>query len=196
MYSVVSKLKFGASLAAKAVFYKVRGVWRFILQRIGKGISQTPNVASTAIIEPKCNVIINPTAEIKDYCIIRSHDNPVLIGEFSQVNPFCVIYGGAGVIVGNNVMIGPHTVIAAGSHEYRNLNVPMRHAGSFDSGPIVISDDVWIGANCTIIDGVSIGEGAVVGANSVVTKNVSAYDIVAGCPARKISNRKKYRELN
>lgn len=149
-------------------------------------------VSKTAIIEPKSNLVIHPTAEIKDFCIVRSYNNLVTIDEYSQLNPFCVIYGGAGVKIGKNVMIGPHTVIAAGSHEYRNLDIPMRHAGSFDLGPIVISDDVWIGANCTLTDGVHIGKGAIVGANSVVTKNVDDYSIVAGCPAKVISSRLKY----
>ena len=55
----------------------------------------------------------------------------------------------------------------------------------------MIGDDVWIGAHCTITDGVTIGEGAVVGANSVVTRDVPAYAIVAGVPARVIGDRRK-----
>ena len=148
------------------------------------------NISSTAILEPKSNIYIHSTAEIKEYCIIRSFDAPVHLGEYSQLNPFCVIYGGAGVKIGANVMIGPHSVIAAGGHEYRILTLPMRHAGGVNKGPIIISDDVWIGANCTITDGVVIGKGAIVGANSVVTKNVEPYQIVAGCPAKPIGSRK------
>lgn len=162
-----------------------------LLKSIKAAISSKPiqHISSSAILEPKNNIHIHPTAEIKEYCIVRSHDNPVHVGQFSQLNPFCVIYGGAGVKIGDNVMIGPHSVIAAGGHEYRNLSVPMRHAGGVNKGPIIISDDVWIGANCTITDGVIIGKGAIVGANSVVTKNIEPYQIVAGCPAKPIGNR-------
>lgn len=88
-------------------------------------------------------------------------------------------------------MTGPHTVIAAGNHDYRDITVPMLELKGFGKGPIKIEDDVWIGANCTITDGVTIKKGAVVGANNVVTKDVSEYDIVAGCPAKVIGNRTK-----
>jgi len=59
-------------------------------------------------------------------------------------------------------------------------------------GPITIEDDVWIAANCTIGDGVTIGRGAVVAANSFVNKDVEAYDIVGGVPAKKIGSRLQF----
>ena len=164
-----------------------------IIIRSSKNITSSESIqkiSNTAILEPKHNIHIHPTAEVKEFCIIRSFDSPVYFGEYSQLNPFCVIYGGAGVKIGAHVMVGPHCVIAAGGHEYRNLRLPMRLAGGVNKGPIIISDDVWIGANCTITDGVVIGQGAIVGANSVVTKNVEPYQIVAGCPARPIGSRK------
>lgn len=86
-------------------------------------------------------------------------------------------------------MVGPHCVLAAGNHEFRNLELPMIKAGSFSNGPIVIEEDVWIGANCTITDNVRIGKGAIVGANSLVNKDVQPYSIVGGVPARHISSR-------
>jgi len=146
-------------------------------------------VSKTAIINNRKLVQFGKNSEVQDYVIIKTFKNIVSIGENSQINPFTVIYGGAGVEIGNNVMIAPHCAIAAGTHDFIQVDKPMRLAGSFDKGPIVIEDDVWVGANCTITDGVRIGRGAVVGANSVVTKNVDPYDIVGGTPARKIRNR-------
>jgi acetyltransferase-like isoleucine patch superfamily enzyme len=67
----------------------------------------------------------------------------------------------------------------------------MRFAGSTSRGPIVIGDDVWIGANCSILDGVTIGRGAVVAANSVVNSNVDEYAIVGGTPAVPLGSRLK-----
>ena len=64
-------------------------------------------------------VRIGKGAEIKDYVIIRTYENPVVIGEYVQINPFTVIYGGSGVQIGNNVMIAPHCMIAAGDHDFR-----------------------------------------------------------------------------
>lgn len=147
-------------------------------------------VYETALLEPREMITIGAGAEIKDYVIIRSPEHPVVIGACTQLNPFTVIYGGSGVTIGDNVMIGPHCMIASGNHDYRQLEVPMRRVRGFSDGPIVIEDNVWIAANCTITDGVRIGREAVIGANAVVTKDVAPYDIVGGVPARVIGNRK------
>jgi acetyltransferase-like isoleucine patch superfamily enzyme len=149
----------------------------------------------TAQIEKKELVIIKNHAEIKDYVIIRTYENPVVIGEFTQLNPFTVVYGGSGVFIGNNVMIAPHCMIAAGNHDFIQTEKPIRFAGNLTKGPIIIEDNVWIGANCTIADGVRIGKDAVVAANSVVIHDVAPYDIVGGVPAHVIRNRKENQGL-
>jgi acetyltransferase-like isoleucine patch superfamily enzyme len=149
-----------------------------------------PKVCPTSILEDRKLIRLGNYCEIKDYVIIRTFKNPVVIGEYCQLNPFTVIYGGSGVYIGDNVMIAPHCMIAAGDHDFKQTKIPIRFAGSLTKGPIVIEDNVWIGANCTITDGVKIGREAVVAANSVVTRNVASYDIVAGVPARVIGNRK------
>ncbi|OHB72562.1 MAG: hypothetical protein A2W23_03690 [Planctomycetes bacterium RBG_16_43_13] len=147
-------------------------------------------VHKTAILEKKELITIRQNAEVQEYVIIRTFENPVSIGEFTQINPFTVIYGGSGVSIGNNVMIAPHCMIAAGDHNYKQTERPMRFAGSISKGPVIIEDNVWIGANCTITSGVRIGKDAVVAANSVVTKDVNPYEIVGGVPAKLIGDRK------
>lgn len=156
------------------------------IYRMRRGYS----IDSTAIIERKKLVKIGNKSEIKEYVIIKTYENNVLIGSHTQINPFTVIYGGSGVYIGNNVMIAPHCMIAAGDHDLKQLDVAMRFAGNSSKGPIVIEDNVWIGANCTITDGVRIGQDSVVAANSVVTKDVAPFDIVGGVPAKVIGNRK------
>ena len=143
----------------------------------------------TAQLEKSGLIFIGNHAEIKDYVIMRTYKNPIVIGEYAQINPFTVIYGGSGVYIGKNVMIAPHCMISAGNHDYIQTEKPMRFAGDLTIGPIFIEDNVWIGANCTIADGVRIGRDAVVAANSLVNKDVSPYDIVGGVPAKTISNR-------
>lgn len=138
----------------------------------------------TAQLDKKNLINVGGNAEIKDYVIIRTHSNPVTIGEYTQINPFTVIYGGSGVQIGKNVMIAPHCMLAAGNHDFKQTDKPIRFAGNLSKGPIIIEDNVWIGANCTITDGVKVGRDAVVGANSVVTKDVEPYSIVGGVPAR------------
>lgn len=92
------------------------------------------------------------------------------------------------VYIGNDVLIGQNTVINSGNHEFSNSNLPINAQGH-SSDKIIIGNDVWIGANCSILKGVEIGDGSVIGAGSVVTKNIEPYSIVGGTPAKKIKNR-------
>ena len=137
-------------------------------------------------------ICIGDKTEIGKNCIIRTKNEMIMIGKKVQINPFTVIYGDGGVTIGNNTIIAPHCMIVTGNHEYRQTNVPIRDSGYFTKGPIVINEDVWISANCTIGDGVTIGKGAVIAANSFVNKDVAPYDIVGGVPARKIGSRLNY----
>ncbi len=97
---------------------------------------------------------------------------------------FGVLIGTAGgVKIGDRTLIGFRTQILSGNHV-----IPEGRGRIFDAPferkPIVIGNDVWIGANCLILAGVTIGEGAVIGGGSVVTKSVDPFTIVAGCPAK------------
>ncbi|MEJ7587421.1 MAG: acyltransferase [Ferruginibacter sp.] len=95
------------------------------------------------------------------------------IGHHTQVNPGTAIYGK--VSIGNHVMIAPNCMLAGGSHNYDDTVQYMMYQHSKEKG-ITIEDDVWIGANSTILDGVTIGKGAIVGANSIF-KDVAGYSI-------------------
>jgi acetyltransferase-like isoleucine patch superfamily enzyme len=88
--------------------------------------------------------------------------------------------------ISSNVRIGPNVSFNAAGHNYRFLNLPDI------GGKIFVQQNVWIGANVTILPNVEIGEGAVVAAGSVVTKNIESYTVVGGIPAKFI----KKRDLN
>ncbi len=154
--------------------------WQLLRRRVRNLFRRRVQVDRTARLSPRRQIRLGKRVAIQEYVIIRAGDNAVEIGPFSQVGPFTVILSGSGVSIGANVMIGPHCVLAAGNHDYRQLARPMRFAGDLSRGPIVIEDNVWVGANVTITDGVRIGRDAVVGANSVVTKDVAPFDIVCG----------------
>jgi acetyltransferase-like isoleucine patch superfamily enzyme len=154
-----------------------------------KFVSKPPYYVSPKAIIKAPQIVIGTGAEIGDYVVIQCPLKKITIGEHTQINYFTVIYGGE-VHIGNNVMIAPHVMIASGNHDFVQTEKPMRFAGDLTKGPIRIEDNVWIGSNCTITDGVTIGRDAVVGANSVVTRDVAPYDIVAGAPARFVRNRK------
>lgn len=104
------------------------------------------------------------------------------IGEFSE------IYGD--VRIGKDVMMGTNCIIYTRNHSFDRTDIPMWKQGFSEVKPVIIDDDVWIGGRVTILPGVHVGKGAVIGAASVVTKDVPAYAIVVGNPAKIIKYRK------
>ena len=95
------------------------------------------------------------------------------------------------VSIGRDVMMGPDCMMFTSNHGMDDLSVPMWRQESTEPKPIVIGDDVWIGARVIILGGVHVGSGSVIGAGSVVTKDVAPYSIVAGNPAKLIGKRKE-----
>lgn len=93
-----------------------------------------------------------------------------------------------GVVIGNDVMIAPGVRIISNGHRMDAQDVPMIQQGLY-SKPIHIESDVWIGADVIVLPGVAIGNGAVVAAASVVTKDVPPKAIVAGSPAKVVKMR-------
>ena len=93
------------------------------------------------------------------------------------------------VTIGKNVMMGPDCLILTKNHAFDSTDIPMNMQGYKEDSPVAIGNDVWIGQRVIILPGLRIGDGAIIGAGSVVTKNVEDYTIVAGNPARVIRKR-------
>lgn len=123
---------------------------------------------------------------VKQYAYIGSGDN-LVIGNCSQLGHNSRI--GPSVTIGDEVVMGPDVVLMTTSHAYENIHTPIRLQGSLPVRPIHIEDDVWIGARVVVLPGVRLGKGCIVGANSVVTKDVPPLAIVGGNPARLIRYR-------
>ena len=92
--------------------------------------------------------------------------------------------------IGDDVLMGPGVVLRASDHRFEQVDLPIRAQGH-RPGRIVIEDDVWLGANVTVVAGTRIGRGAVVAAGAVVTRDVEPFSIVGGVPARVIGSRRK-----
>lgn len=110
------------------------------------------------------------------------------IGDNSGVGINAKIYGE--VEIGNNVMMGPDCVIYTRNHKYLCVDAPMNEQGFSESRKVVIGDDVWICGQVIILPGVTIGDHSIVGAGSVVTKDVPAWAVVGGNPAVILKSRK------
>jgi acetyltransferase-like isoleucine patch superfamily enzyme len=113
----------------------------------------------------------------------------VSIGAHTFIQPRCVFSAFLSpIVIGSNVQIAPNCAFYSYDHGFAPGELiskqPLRTRGG-----IVIEDDVWLGVNAVVLDGVTIGKGAVIGAGSVITKDVPAEAIVVGSPARVIGRR-------
>ena len=116
--------------------------------------------------------------------------NLVKMGDYVFIGDWSSISANVNVSIGNYVMFGPEVMIRGGDHNFSEIGRPMRFVKTGGKNlPITIEDDVWIGARVTILKGVNVGEGAVIGAASVVTKNILPYTINVGSPAKPIKTR-------
>jgi acetyltransferase-like isoleucine patch superfamily enzyme len=107
------------------------------------------------------------------------------IGQDSLIGEFNVLRGQGGITIGNRVYTAPLVQMLAVNHVYSDPTKPMVEQGITAEG-IVVEDDVWIGAGAILTDGVRIGRGAVIAAGAVVTKDVPAYCVAGGVPAKVI----------
>jgi len=104
------------------------------------------------------------------------------------------------IIIGDDVLFGPNVTIIAGNHSSHIVgkllsDYKISDKLPEDDRPVVIKNDVWVGANVTILNGVTIGRGCVIAAGSVVIRNVKPYSIVGGVPARFIKHRWSVKEI-
>lgn len=106
------------------------------------------------------------------------------VGDNSGLGVNCYI--AAHVTIGNDVMMAPDVIILTASHSFERTDVPMIQQQDLPPQPVVIGNDVWIGTRAVILPGVRVGDGAVIAAGAVVTKDVPPLAIVGGVPARVI----------
>lgn len=125
--------------------------------------------------------------------VIRELGDGLEIGENVGIAPNAFIAVRGKVKIGDNTIIGPGVSIHAENHIFDNLNMPIRLQGASRKG-IEIGNDCWIGAKVVILDGVHIGDKAIVAAGAVVTKDVPEYAIVGGVPAKVIKYRKEIKD--
>lgn len=115
----------------------------------------------------------------------------VEIGANSVINSGCVLYSGNGIRIGKSVAVAANCTFAPVNHEYTRRDRLIREQGFKPSkGGIVVGDDVWIGANCVILDGSVIGEGCVIASGTIVRGKLEPYGVYAGAPLKKLAERK------
>ncbi|BEP13600.1 CatB-related O-acetyltransferase [Acidothermaceae bacterium B102] len=111
----------------------------------------------------------------------------VSVGDRSAIGMDALVIGP--LQIGNDVMMGPRCILLSSSHDVAETGLPMSQQGFAPDRPIVIEDDVWIGAGVVILPGRRIGRGSIVGAGAVVAHDVPDYAVVAGNPAQVVKYR-------
>ena len=123
----------------------------------------------------------------------KSKISPDLVaGVYSYIGPNCLIY--PKVNIGAYTMLANNVSIIGGDHNFSKIGIPIIFSGRGILNETFIGKDVWIGAFSIIMTGVKIGDGSIIGAGSVVTKDIEPYCVYAGVPAKKIKNRFKNSE--
>ncbi len=126
-------------------------------------------------------------AGLIDYKTYFRYPSKMSIGNHSYINHGCCFYGsslaGVEIVIGNEVALGPHVRIFTATHDYSTYDLKDVAA------TVVVEDNVWVGGGTIILPGVTIGRGAIVGAGSVVTKDIPAFSVAVGNPARVVNTR-------
>jgi acetyltransferase-like isoleucine patch superfamily enzyme len=170
---------------------------------LGKGIAlRCPNrifLGDRTAIDDECllsagssdeeAVFIEDDVIIARSSVLQTKHGSVKIGKKTNISPHLVLSAVNEIRIGKSVMIGGHCYIGGGFYHAERTDIPMMEQGVYSRGPLIIEDDVWLGAGVIVLDGVHIGRGCIVGAGAVVTEDLPDYSIAVGVPARVIRSR-------
>ncbi|MFN6961433.1 MAG: acyltransferase, partial [Rhodocyclaceae bacterium] len=173
--------KCGARIASSAILRGSENIEIGIACRIGRLVELNARQGS---------IRLGNQTSIGPYTLLEARGGQIKIGPRTVIGPFCALYGQGNLEIGADCMIASHVVCIPENHRFDRLDVPMRAQGVCQQG-IRIGDDVWLATRVVVVDGVSIGQGAVIGAGAVVTHDVPPYAIAHGVPARVVGYRRQ-----
>jgi acetyltransferase-like isoleucine patch superfamily enzyme len=160
--------------------------------RTGKMVLISDNVEINALSKQGIvlgnNVSIHRNTIIECTGVIRELGEGLVIGNNVGIAQNCFIQVRGFVSIGSNVMFGPNVSIFSENHGFEQTDVPMIKQPTMRKG-VTIEDDVWLGTQSVILDGVTIGKGSIVAAGAIVNMSVPPYSIVGGIPAKIIKSR-------
>lgn len=168
-----------------------------IVLRHPKKISIGDNVIidDNVLLDAKGNTNIGITLEDEVFIgrnsILSCKDGNIKLERRANIGFNCEVFSSNNVIIGKDNLVAAYTYfVGGGSYNLENKEIPINQQPNFaGKGGIVLDENIWIGAHCTILDGVKIGKGSVVAAGAVVNKEFSQMSIIAGIPAKVIKER-------
>lgn len=160
---------------------------RTYLIKLGNGVYIRSNANIEACGE-NSRLVIGERAIIERGADLRVHEGGhIEIGDRTHIGPYTCL-SGRSIKIGQDCLIASHVGIYASNHIFAEPNRRINQQGRNYQG-IIIEDDCWLGTGVKVLDGVIIGQGSVIGAGAVVTKNIPAYSVAVGTPARVIAQR-------
>ncbi|NJL49063.1 MAG: acyltransferase [Leptolyngbyaceae cyanobacterium SM2_5_2] len=182
---IFSDIKSGSEIAPGVFFYNPKSI------SLGHRV-RVERFVRILNFEPDSKILLSDRVIVSQNVEIRVHtqagkNGQIKIGSNTYIGPFSYL-SGEYISIGKNCLIAPYVGIFANNHVFEDPSCPICEQGHTYQG-IVIEDDCWIGAGTKILDGVSIGQGSVVGAGSVVTKDLPPYSVAVGVPAKVIKKR-------
>jgi len=135
------------------------------------------------------NIILGNNIYIGHGAVLKGYfKNEMIIGDNTWIGAGCFLHSAGGIIIGQAVGIGPMVKIITSIHEDDDISRPILH-NDIEFKEVIIEDGSDLGIGSIILPGVTVGKGAIIGAGSVVTKDVTSYHIAAGVPARILRQR-------
>ena len=139
-------------------------------------------------------IVLGNDVILSNNVMLSCKNGTISIGDATGLNSGTVIQSvdSCPVSIGRDGIIGQMSfVVGGGSYNFDRLDIPIREQGMDNDGGVAIDEDVWLGANVTVLGGVEVGRGAVIGASALVSRSIPPYSIAKGIPARVTGSRKK-----
>lgn len=142
--------------------------------------------------EKNRGIYIGNNSYIGRNTIISCKEGSIYLDDYCNISSNCSLLSETEIRLGKYCFLaGNCYLVAGGNHSFDDINTPIMFQQSYTKGGIFIGDDCWLAAGVTILDGITLGKGCVVGAGSVVTKSFKDYSVILGYPAWKIKDRIK-----
>ena len=157
---------------------------------IGKGVVIDDNVVLDAKGDSDEGITIGDAVILGRNTIVSCKGGSIEIGDNTNISANCMLISETRLSIGSNVLIaGMSYIIAGGNHSIERTDIPIIAQPMIQKGGVTVEDNCWLGANVTVLDGVTIGRDSVVGAGSLVNMDIPELAIAVGAPARVVRNR-------
>jgi len=161
---------------------------------IGDGVIIDDGAVLDAKGSTNTGIIIGANTIVSRNVVLSCKNGDIAVGSNGTIGISTLIHAmeGSNVNLGDNVLIGAFCYfIGSGPYGTDSLELPFKSQGMIPQGGINVANNVWFGSHVQVLDGVDIQAGAIIGASTVVNKNVEEFDVVAGVPLKKLKNRKE-----